>query len=407
MDRRQLLCTLAAVPAAGLARRLQAASPAGATTSTRLASAPEAGAKFLLVFLRGGLDTAHLLVPYGSDFYYRVRPSIAIARPGSGAGAVSPLDGYWGLHPALADTVLPIYQRGEAAFVAFAGTEDTSRSHFETQDSIELGQPLAGHRDYGSGFLDRLAVRLGATQPIAFTEQLPLALRGPRPVANIALRSLGRAAVDARQSALIAAMYAGTPLETAVSTGFGTRDEVAHELADEMDASRGAPTAKGFEAEARRVGRLMQERYDLGFIDVGGWDTHVNQGNDKGYLAQRLGELGAGLAAFASAMGPRWRDTVVVVLSEFGRTLRENGNHGTDHGHGTVYWVLGGAVRGGRIAGEQQAVEEPTLFQNRDYPVLNDYRAVLGGLFRVLYGLDQGVLAEVFPGATPVDLRLA
>jgi len=120
----------------------------------------------------------------------------------------------------------------------------------------------------------------------------------------------------------------------------------------------------------------------------------------------RLQQLGGGLAAFAEEMGPAWRDTVVVVISEFGRTFRENGNRGTDHGHGTAYWALGGAVHGGRVAGEQQRVERATLFQDRDYPVLNDYRALLGGLLGRVYGLDDAKVERIFPGAAPVDLGL-
>ena len=126
----------------------------------------------------------------------------------------------------------------------------------------------------------------------------------------------------------------------------------------------------------------MRENFNLGFVDVGGWDTHVNQGAGTGYLADRLGELGRGLSGFVEEIGPGWSDTVVVVLSEFGRTFRENGSRGTDHGHGSVYWILGGGVRGGRIAGPQVRADEAHLFQNRDYPVLTDYRGLLGGLFR-------------------------
>jgi uncharacterized protein (DUF1501 family) len=141
-------------------------------------------------------------------------------------------------------------------------------------------------------------------------------------------------------------------------------------------------------------------------VDVGGWDTHVAQGAATGALANRFEELGRGLAGFADEMGPAWKSTVVVVVSEFGRTFRENGNRGTDHGHGTVFWVLGGGVGGGRVVGEQQALTATTLFQNRDYPVLNDYRAVLGGLFARLYGLNAAAVARVFPGTKGADLRL-
>jgi uncharacterized protein (DUF1501 family) len=353
------------------------------------------------VFLRGGYDANNVLVPTASDFYYEARPNIAIAR----ADAL-PLDDRWGLHPALRDNVLPMFQRGELAFVPFAGIHDLSRSHFETQDRIELGLAPDG-RDFNSGFLNRLAGELNGRHAIAFTDQLPLAMRGERQIANAALRSIGKPALDERQTRLVAAMYAGTRLQAKVNEGFQTRDDVARELAGEMDAAgRGAISTRGFELEARRVGRLLRERYDLGFIDVGGWDTHVGQGGINGYLANRLAELGGGLAGLAEELGPRWRDTVVVVVSEFGRTFRENGNRGTDHGHGSVYWVLGGAVRGGRVVGEQGELRANTLHQNRDMPVLNEYRALLGGVFTRVYGLTAAAVARVFPRAEGRDLGL-
>ena len=144
----------------------------------------------------------------------------------------------------------------------------------------------------------------------------------------------------------------------------------------------------------------------IAFFALGGWDTHVNQGGANGALANRLGELGRGLAGYADEMGRAWRDSVVVVISEFGRTFRENGNRGTDHGHGTAYWVLGGSVRGGRVAGEQVELSAGALFQNRDWPVLNEYRAVFGGMFARLYGLDDASLGRIFSGARRKDLGL-
>jgi uncharacterized protein (DUF1501 family) len=151
----------------------------------------------------------------------------------------------------------------------------------------------------------------------------------------------------------------------------------------------------------------MNDEYRLGFVDIGGWDTHVNEGGAQGALANNLDNLSRGLVSFSQAIGEQWRNTVVVVVSEFGRTFRENGNNGTDHGHGSVYWVLGGGISGGRIAGEQLGVRRATLFQDRDYPVLNDYRSVLAGLFRSIWALSPGQLDRVFPGATALDLKLA
>lgn len=397
---------------------LQMASGALATLGVagRLYAAPPAGPRFLLVFLRGGYDSTNVLIPYSSSFYYEARPNIAIARPdpAASAGALE-LDTEWALAPALRESIGPLYQQRQVAFVPFAGTPDLSRSHFETQDSIELGQPLDGPRDYRSGFLARLHSAITSRGPsesaaIAFTDALPLALRGPDSLPNISLKNVAKPPFDERQMQIITAMYAGHPLEPAVASGLELRRDVAQNmqtLSDEMRSSgRDALSIKGFELEAERIARLMRDEYRIGFVDIGGWDTHVNEGAAQGTLATNLTGLGRGLAAFAASLGGEWSNTVVVVLSEFGRTFRENGNRGTDHGHGTVYWVLGGSIAGGRIAGEQQRLARGTLFQDRDYPVLNDYRAVLGGLFQALWGLTADQCAQVFPNIAPVDLKL-
>lgn len=397
MKRRNLIQL--GLAAGALPTRLWAAPPSASASTPRL----------LVVFLRGAYDAANLLVPTASSFYYEARPNIAIAK-----AAALPLDDRWGLAPSVADSIHPLWLKGQAAFVPFAGTHDTTRSHFETQDHIELGLADDGARDFRSGFMNRLAGVLGAGAPassrleaMAFTDQVPLILRGSLPVANQALRDLGKPGINAAQAQTIAGMYAGTRLASTVSGGFEVREEVSKEMAGEMEAaSRGAIAAKGFALEARRVARLMRERVTLGFIDVGGWDTHVGQGGATGQLANRLGELGRGLALFADEMGPQWKHTVVVVVSEFGRTFRENGNRGTDHGHGSAYWVLGGGIQGGRIAGEQVDIQAATLFQNRDWPVLNEYRGLFGGLFRRMYGLNDAQLAAVFPGASARDVGL-
>jgi uncharacterized protein (DUF1501 family) len=400
MNRRELL-------------QIGTAALAGVGVSSRLYAAPAGGARFLLVFLRGGYDSTNVLIPYSSSFYYQARPTIAIARPDVAVptGALA-LDSDWALSPALRDTIGAMYLQRQVAFVPFAGTDDLSRSHFETQDSIELGQPIGGARDYRSGFMARLSDAL--TSPassgpaaIAFTDALPLSFEGVTPVPNMSLKNLGKPPFDERQARILTDMYAGHRLQPAVANGLELRQEVAHAMADEMLASgRDAINTKGFELEAERMGKLMRDTYRIGFIDVGGWDTHVNEGGAQGTLASNLSGLGRGLQAFAQSLGPEWNNTVVVVLSEFGRTFRENGDRGTDHGHGTVYWVLGGAVHGGLIAGEQRRLERATLFQDRDYPVLNDYRAVLGGLFRSLWSLSPSQCDRIFRQTQPVELNL-
>lgn len=397
MHRRDILKQLAALPLA--------------TLSGRLYAAPASSAKMLVVFMRGAYDAANLLVPVNSSFYYESRPNISIPRPGDAPGAALALDSDWGLHPAFRDTLYPLFKQGQVAYIPFAGTDDLTRSHFETQDTIEMGQAIDTSRNYQSGFLNRLVATLASDSrslaPVAFTEQPPIVFRGASQIPNIALKSMGKPGIDARQGDVIAAMYKQTALQAQVSEGFAVRDAVLQSAAREMDAaSRNAVSAKGLELEARRIARLIKDRFNVGFVDVGGWDTHVGQGGSTGYLSNRFEELGRAMAGFADEMGEQWRDTVVVVISEFGRTFRENGNRGTDHGHGTVYWVMGGNVRGGRVAGEQVKVERRTLFQDRDYPVLNEYRSVFGGIFQKMYGLNASQLDKIFAGVQPRQIGL-
>jgi uncharacterized protein (DUF1501 family) len=409
----------------GLAALSHPLLPVRGITSRALAAPGAADAKFLLVFLRGGYDAASVVVPVASDFYYESRPTIALPRPDPGnPQAALPLarpgDAVaWGLHPSLRTTMLPLWQKGELAFVPFAGTPDLTRSHFETQDSVEGGMPIVGRgspRSYGSGFLNRLASALdGAGAPVAFTDGLPMVMSGELVVPNVSLKGTGRAPFDDRQTKLLLDMYEGTRFEPLIAEGFDLRRTVAEQaemmssgkVTNEMQAAnRNAITATGFELEARRMAGLMKDKFNIAFIDVGGWDTHVNQGNAQGQLANLVTSLGQGLAAFVEEMGAAWRQTVVVVISEFGRTFRENGTHGTDHGHGSVYWVLGGAIRGSRMAGEQVALSSRTLNENRDLPVLTEYRAMLAGMFKRMYSLDAARIQRVFPNADVADLGL-
>jgi uncharacterized protein (DUF1501 family) len=368
------------------------------------------GTRFVLVLLRGGYDAASLLVPCVSAFYYESRPNIAIARPnGPDPDAALTLDSYWALHPALRASVFPLYQQRQALFVPYAGSQDQSRSHFHAQDVVELGQGYAARMDYSSGFLNRLVELMGPSADagalgVSFTDNLPLVFKGNIAIANRGLKGDIRNPFNERQSELLEQMYRGTDLARDVHEGLETRRQISARLQDEMLASaRGAMNAEGFERQARRMARLMvaKPNYAVGFVDVGGWDTHVHQGAARGALADRLRGLGEGLAGFAQEMGEGWRSTVVVVLSEFGRTFRENGDHGTDHGHGSVIWVLGGGIAGGRTAGEQVGVSAGTLFQDRDLVVLNEYRSLLGYVFTRLYGLNATDMAYIFPGATP------
>jgi uncharacterized protein (DUF1501 family) len=399
MDRRRFLLAAASVAAA-----LPTLSLSG-----RLFAAPANSPRFLLVFLRGGYDCNNLLVPYASDFYYESRPTLAIARPDPARpDSAIALDAAWGLNPVLRDSIHPLWQKKQIAFVPFAGTDDLSRSHFETQNNIESGEPTAHRTSFRSGFLARLSGQLTGVPAIAFTRNLPLSFQGAgKEIPNVSLKADPKVRFNARQSAILSGMYKGTPLAAATADGLALPATISDDLRNEMiKASGGAPSARSFATETRRIAALMREQYRLGFVDVGGWDTHVNQGSTSGGLANNLRNLGEGLVAYADALGDEWNDTTVVVLSEFGRTFHENGDKGTDHGHGTVHWVLGGQVRGGRIAGEQVAVNPASLLQHRDYPVLTNYRDLLGGLFGRLWGLSESRLQAVFPQAHGRDLQL-
>jgi uncharacterized protein (DUF1501 family) len=391
---------------------------AGGSVTWRLWALPAGGngPRVVVVFLRGAYDALSVLVPYAESFYYEARPNIALGRPDRSSGdAALPLDGRWALHPTLGDSLMPFWQAGQLAFVPFSGTGFVSRSHFQAQDWLEFGRAPSERPSAGSGFLNRLLSRLGTpavagSRAVSFTQTMPPIMRGGIQVANSPLTApKGGRGVEANYESLLLNMYSGHPLEEMVRDGLGLRREISRELAEEMQAaSREALPAGSFALEAGRVGKLLSEHpnYSLAFVDVGGWDTHAGQGGAQGALANRLHGLGDGLKALSEGLGPEWGKTVVVVISEFGRTFRENGSRGTDHGHGSAIWVLGGAVRGGAIRGEQAGLKSGDLHEDRDVPVLNEYRGVLGGIFQKLYGLGREDLADIFPQASVVDLGL-
>jgi len=385
---------------------------AGAWAPTQLWATPQGATdvRLVVLMLRGAYDGLSALVPYADPYYYEARPRIAIAPPsalGQGLGAMR-LDGRWALHPMLADTAGELFKAAELSFVPFSGTSFVSRSHFQAQDWMETGKRPDQRPDVGDGFLNRLAQVLGG-QAISFTQTMPVALSGVAKVVNAPVNvSVGRKNAQAYLHQ-VQALYAGHRLEAMVSEGLGLRQALSAELVREMDYSgRGAVPAAGFAQQAQRVARFMRERKSLSiaFMDIGGWDTHAGQGHAQGVLANRLAALGQGIQSFADELGPEWQKTTLLVMSEFGRTFHENGSGGTDHGHGNVLWLAGGALQGGRMAGEQADLKANTLHQNRDMPVLNDYRNVLAGVFRQLYGLNPSALETIFPDAQPQNLGL-
>ena len=323
------------------------------------------------------------------------------------------LDADWALAPAVRDTIGALYLQRQVAFMPFAGTDDLSRSHFETQDSIELGQPSSGARNYRSGFLGRLSDTLlgasaSAIRPIAFTDALPLAFQGAATVPNLSLKNVGKPPFDERQAGILSDMYAGHHLEAAVRDGLELRQEVAQEMADEMSAAnRGAINTKGFELEAERMGRLMRDKYRIGFIDVGGWDTHVGEGAAQGRSPATLAKSRtrpAGVLADARRRMEQHRGRRAVGIRP--HLSRERQPRHRPRPRHACTGCSAARSTAARIAGEQQLRERATLFQDRDYPVLNDYRAVLGRLVSLAVGTVAGADARVFPQAAPLDLKL-
>ena len=379
------------------------------------AATAEGGPKRLIVILlRGAVDGLNVVLPYADQAYYEARPTIAIARPGAPDGVLA-LDEHFGLHPALVE-LMPLWRQGDLAFIHAAGSPDPNRSHFEAQRYIESGTP--GCSTTADGWMNRLLQALpgrrGPTDAISVGSTLARILTGAAPVADLPLGAdLARVLpIDEPQFAnAFDRLYAADDaLGEAYREGRGARAQLLGDLAREQAiADAGAPPPASFAARAARLGHLIggDAGIRLAFVGLGGWDTHVNQGGGKGRLANRLGSLGEGLATLARGLGGAWRDTVVVVLSEFGRTVRENGDRGTDHGHGNVIWVAGGAIRGGRVYGQWPGLRPAQLYQQRDLAITTDFRAALAAILGQHLGLADRKLDLVFPGAPPAAAELA
>jgi uncharacterized protein (DUF1501 family) len=378
-----------------VARAAYAKDASGATRRRRV---------LVCLFQRGAVDGLSMVVPHGDAAYYRERPRISIPRQ-----EVVDLDGHFGLHPALAG-LSPLWRQGALAVVHAVGSPDFTRSHFDAQDYMESGTP--GVKGTPDGWLNRHAQharehRETPFQSVAFGPQLPRILAGSAPALAISdLRAFG--------------IRAGGP---------GARDRLTRAFEDLYEASAtgivASSAAEGFEAvqtlkridplEYRpdhgatypegKLGRALMQiaqliKADVGvenaFADAGGWDTHIAQGAGQGQLATRLRELGDALAAFAQDLGDRMSDVVVLTMSEFGRTVAENGSSGTDHGHGTAMLVLGGGVRGGRMVGRWPGLDASARFQGRDLAVTTDFRDLFGEILVRHCGATQ--LGAVFPG---------
>ena len=382
MHRRNFLAGLLA--AGGLAR-----------SGIAFASAP-IDRRFVLVILRGGLDGLHVLAPHGDPDYRSARGPMALPGPGEPDGVLD-LDGTFGLHPSLAP-LLPLWKGGELGFVHGVGGPLRTRSHFDAQDTLENGTETATRPD---GWLNRAVGALdGPVDAVAFGPELPLVLRGEVAVSSV--DPLGRSRAEPALLDEVSALYADDAvLGPALAAGRAEQARVDAEIASAgLSAMRSRP-GKGLDTRFAKVAGALLAAADgprIAVMEAGGWDSHRNQGLVAGGLSGRLEGVANAIVAFKGALGPVWRDTVVVLVSEFGRAVAGNGTGGTDHGTGGLLWLVGGAVSGGRVHGAWPGLSPRALFDGRDLAPSTDVRAVLKGVLRDHVGVQESALADrVFP----------
>jgi uncharacterized protein (DUF1501 family) len=366
------------------------------------------GKTLVCLFQRGAADGLNVVVPHGEQAYYDMRPTIAVARPGQAAGAID-LDGFFGLHPSLAP-LKPLWDQKLLAPIHAVGSPSTSRSHFDAQDFMETGTPdVKGTPD---GWLNRLLAVEGTCQQcqaepfraVAMTAQTPRILEGP--AETIAMSSLGEFSVRATGSEAerLEALYRTGSADLVHGTGQEMFDAV--KLMKSANPQQYAPRNNAVYPKTQFGQRLMQIAQliksnvglEVAFADVGGWDTHVNQGNGTGQLAGRLDDFAKSLAAFTQDMGDQMNDVLVLTMSEFGRTARENGNRGTDHGHATAFFALGGGVKGGKVYGKWPGLAPEQLNEGRDLKLTTDFRTVFSEV--AVKHLGASRVEKIFPGYT-------
>jgi uncharacterized protein (DUF1501 family) len=375
-------------------------------TRSVLAQATEAqaqGKKLVVIFQRGAADGLNVVVPYKEPSYYQYRPNIAIPE-----SAVIDLDGFFGLHPAMAP-LKPLWDQKHLAIVHASGSPDPSRSHFDAQDFMESGTP--GYKATVDGWLNRAlqAQDLGCPdckhtpfRAVALGSEVPRTLEGK--IQAVALNNIRDFGVQSTPAASgFAAMYDESTDSILHGTGQETFEAV--KMLKAADPTKYTPAAGAnypggpFGNSLKQIAQLLKANLgvEAAFSDIGGWDTHQNQGNVDGQLAGRLREFSAGLAAFWTDMGDQSGDIVLVTMSEFGRTCRQNGTGGTDHGHANVMFALGGPVQGGKVYGRWPGLSPEQLYEGRDLAITTDFRQVLAEAAYKTLGARN--LEVVFPQA--------
>jgi len=390
------------------------------------------GKKLIVILLRGGVDGLNVVAPYGDNRYSSLRPTIALSK--SEAAPLLDLDGYWGMHPAMSP-LMSAWQDKTLAFVHDCGSPDPTRSHFDAQDYMESGVP--GKKSVTTGWINRLVGQLPSKhtplQAISVGPVLPRICSGPTTIASVSRQisktksvmdrpyiakafddlyggltdDLGRAFVEGVAAHTAINEVMDSPDVTGndqMSMQGGGRHGGAGGADDAMSreqkiANAGAPTPKTYNKFGTQLANLFRKdpTVQVAFADFGGWDTHIRQGAGKGQLAQHLSPLAQGLGDLIAGLGPLYKDTTILVMSEFGRTAKENGNGGTDHGHGNVMWLLGGEIPGGKVYGKWGGLDTNGLHEDRDLPASTDFRTVISTVLGNHMNISKAGQNIIFP----------
>ena len=361
----------------------------------------------IAIFQRGAVDGLNMVVPYGEHTYYDLRPSIAVAKPNGGAEAAIDLDGFFGLHPSLA-SFKPLWDSKRLAIVHASGSPDNTRSHFDAQDYMESATP--GVKSTADGWLNRfLQVKpdpqKSLFRAVSMTQNMPRAMQGK--ASALAISNLADFNIRAGQSSAsvqggFEAMYDQAVNDTLHGTGKETFEAINY--LKQVNPAQYKPE-NGATYPQNQLGNALRQTAQLikagvglevAFTDVGGWDTHVNEGNQLGQLSNLLRQFSAAIAALYTDLGQRMDDVVILTMSEFGRTVKENGNRGTDHGHANAMFIVGNSVRGGKVYGDWPGLKNDQLYEGRDLSLTTDFRDVFGEI--ATRHLGAANLKGIFPG---------
>lgn len=399
------------------------------------ASSTVSDRKLIVIMLRGAMDGLSAVVPYGEANYYQQRSSTAIARPGEADGGIA-LNSLFALNPGMA-SLKPYWDQGSFSFIHASGSPDATRSHFEAQDYMETATP--GRKTTQDGWMNRLLTVLQAQagqsdaskasnlRAVSMGPLLPRVYAGSANVASIAASNLAdrpMALDGAQTSSAFAKLYqneegGNSAMNRAFKDASAARQQikVANERPDPTatmgesssiegvanQANNGALSLNGFSQDAQRLGQLMRRdtTIQMAFLALGGWDTHVAQGSGKGQLTNKLTQLANGLTILAQTLGDQFARTNIMVMSEFGRTVKQNGTNGTDHGHGNVTLLLGGNIAGGKAYGQWPGLETSSLYENRDLAITTDFRGIIAQMLQGHLQLSETEIAAVLPGMPP------